>query len=205
MARTTLPIEAAIRTLGRMADDFHINYLLLKSIAPNSHSLPFLQAHTLELVAKCALIHAERRLIPEFLNHKVREIFRQLARSRPEILPLLPSVNAFANYRSLYIYDTGAHQQVRLPTPSLLDEYELAFLMDSLAELKYGFNKKFELTSSLHISSPDVNQRLRQLMSTTRAIYATDALNAEALSSGQKVFGSNSRTQSNLKVFLGII
>ena len=204
MVKQKVSVQAAIQSLGTMADDFLLNFLLLKATAPQSKSLPFLQAHTLELVAKCALIKIENRLDPDFLSHKVLGIYKQISRQRPEVAALLPSINAFANYRTVYVSDTGTHQEVKLPEPTILEEYELAFFLDNLPNLKYGFSKKFELMSILHISSPEVNYKLRELISTTRAIYANQALNAAALESAQKVFGTDEKTLSKLKTFLGI-
>jgi hypothetical protein len=199
-----LTVAGSITTLANMADDVLINTLMLKSIDPENHVLPFLQVHALELAAKCALLKLEQKQTSDLLSHKIRVIFQSIIKHRPNMRNLFPSGAAFSKYRSVWIQDIDKHQNIELPNPDVLNEYEIAFWIENITELKYGFSKRFELTSSIHIFSPDVNNKFRVLFASTRAIYASAELNTRVLERGSKIFGCDSRTYSDMKIHFGI-
>ena len=67
---------------------------------------------------------------------------------------------------------------VTLPPPDELDKLELAFILDNVMNLKYGFTKQLVQVSCVALCNKEINSRFLSLFNLCRNIYADAMLKA---------------------------
>ena len=189
--------------MGRMADDFMFSLLILKSCHAANSSLPFLHAHALELSAKSAIFHIEGSLATEALGHDIRKLYKKISLTVSGFEALCPREESYTNYRTVWIHDDPG-QNVELPHPDTLNEWELCYFIENITDLKYGFTKKMEQVSILALQSNEVNSKFLALFAASRKIYANAALNSYALTKGRELFGATPMTDGRVRQYFGI-
>jgi hypothetical protein len=200
----TIQVAHVINNIGQMADDFMLAILLMKATDKTTKTLPFLHAHALELSAKCAILQIDQAIPSDKLTHRIREAYKKITQHRLDFADLLPKDDSYTNYRKVWIRDVIPDQNIELPNPELLDEYEVCFFIENIVDLKYGFNKQMQLVSPVEISRANINSKFWKLFAGTRQIYSTNDLNERVISRGISMFGSNSAAKTNLMTYFGV-
>lgn len=193
-----------VSRLSEVADDFFYDILLLKSMDFTNSSIPFLHGHVLELSAKVAC----HKLKVDFSNvkngHNVLEILELLKTKIPAIDPLIPSSASFEEYKDIWLPGNSSNSNVMLPPPKEMDELELAYIMDNVMDLKYGFKKNYSQVSKIDICHEAINQNFLQIFNLCRQTYMDDNLNNRIKEKIYKVFGKNEGTDKRMYDLLKI-
>jgi hypothetical protein len=91
---------------SRLADDFMLDIILLKKRGLQNEFLPSLHAHVIELTTKAALINVEGHIGK--WNHRIMDMLERLPTSIDELGRPIPSEEAFAKCRELWLRDRGS-------------------------------------------------------------------------------------------------
>jgi hypothetical protein len=198
------PSQHVISSLGQLADDFFITVLLLKSSDPQNMALPFLHAHVLELSGKAAC-HALSASMSGLSNgHDIMGIYQCLAAKLPAVTTVLPTTSQMLQYPSVWFRPDGSTRDIELPPPDELDALELCYFIDNAMDLKYGFTKRLDQISGLHIPYAEINSRFLGLFRTSRDAYADADLNTRMKQRLYGPFGKSPETDRKLLALLGI-
>nr|MBN1228882.1 hypothetical protein [Anaerolineae bacterium] len=194
-------MDVVAGNFGRLADDFMLDIILLKKRDFNNGSLPFLHAHVIELATKAALLNLEGKTLR--LNHRIMDMLIHLAITLIELGPLIPSDEAFEKYRNLWLLDRGidSYDISHIPSPDVLEEWELCYFIENIVDLKYGYTKDLRLVSMLSIVTPKLNQRFKRMFNVLRKQYSNSDATTQLLNRGLQVFGD---TDSNRSVLTDI-
>lgn len=194
-----------IKSFGELADDFFYNLLLMKSSDSSNNTIPFLYAHILELSVKTYCVKQEINY-SDIGGHKIIDIYRRIAITKPELNLLLPKAADFINYKKIWFPSNSPVSKVELPTegPEKLDSLEIAYILDNVMNLKYGFRKDFVQLSCLSLTYQEINKKFLDLFNFCRDNYKTDELNSKIKSKVFKLFGQNTETENNLKNLINV-
>jgi hypothetical protein len=166
--------------LSRMADDVLFSIFLLQSSDRGNGFLSFLHAHALELTAKSACLSLGIDYHGLKNGHDLKVIYEKIGAEVPEITPLVPDAEAFEKYRDVWIPTEPVLKKdinlSYLPEPPKLFMWEVAYLIDNITNLKYGFDKKKVYVSVFRIEYDGFNPHFQKLIGGTRKIYKTKEL-----------------------------
>lgn len=184
----------SIESFGNMADDFMLNIILLKKRDFQNQVLPFLHAHSLELASKAAAL----ALGIEFPanQHNLRDLLSELSQSIDGLASVLPSEESYERYRELWLADSGPmnYELSNIPTEHL-EDWELAYYVDNIVDLKYGTKKNGSLVSVLHVARPILNQKFKGIFRHLRSQYSDSS---EIVQRALTVFGDNDSNRDAL-------
>ncbi|MCF2487501.1 hypothetical protein [Dyadobacter sp. CY347] len=197
--------EKASEQFGRMADDFFLTLIRVKFQDYENSSLPFIYAHLLELSSKAACL----KLNLDFsgLNHSIYKIFTLIGTKHPEILGLLPPQSSFNEYKKMFVRSDAGHNTVTLPPPDqdyLIHQWEMAYIMDNVMNLKYGFTRDWVMLSNVMIAYEGFNDLFLPLFKATRKIYSTPFLDENFVYRMVKGFGNNENTTAWINLVLDV-
>ena len=188
---------------GKMADDFFFCILMLKSSCSQNNSLPFLHAHTLELSAKAACLKLDIPL-PSKNGHNILDIYSLLQPILPSLEKDIPTSRHLWEYKKIWFNIKTQGHNIELPHPEELYKLELAYFVDNVMNLKYGFNKKMEQVSSVSISNKEINSGFLSLFNTCRNVYADSEINNEIKEKLYNVFGRSPETDRKIAALIKI-
>jgi hypothetical protein len=200
----TVPPDKAAQAFGQMADDYLFATVLHKSIYKMSSTLPFLHAHALELSAKAACHELGLSLADLRNGHDLMEIYRILETVIPEITGLIPTSSELNDYKNVWLRDYGTPQHITLPPPNELDRLELAYFVDNIMNLKYGFTKGLVSVSMIRISYSEINSSFLSLYRCCRAAYENIELNTRIKAEFCRIFGGTPETHQRIHALLEI-
>ena len=194
-----------ITSFGQLADDFFYNLLLMKGSDIGNNTIPFLHAHILELSVKAYCLKNEINY-SDSGGHKIIDIYKRIATKSPELTLLLPASSDFIDYQSIWFPSNKPVSNVELlPQGSdKLDFLELAYILDNVMDLKYGFRKDFVQVSSISLSYPEVNKKFLDLFNFCRDGYKTVESNNTIKSKIFKLFGQTNETDSKIKNLINV-
>jgi hypothetical protein len=199
-----VPIDKAAQGFGQMADDYFLAIILHKTFYNMSSTLPFLHAHALELSAKAACYALDLSLSGIRNGHNLVEIYKLLKTKMPEINDLVPTNSELCDYKKVWIRDNGTNQQITLPDPPILDRLELAYFVDNVMNLKYGFTRDLMLLSMLKIAYAEINYSFLALYRCCRRVYADIELDARIKTEVHRIFGNTPDIHQKIYALLEI-
>jgi hypothetical protein len=198
-----MPPDKVVQSFGEMADDYFIAIALHKSLHFTSLTLPFFHAHVLELSAKAAC-HKFRLSINLKDGHNLMGIYRILGKSVPGIENLMPTSSELHNYKKVWLRDNGTVQEITLPSPDELRRLELAYFVDNIKNLKYGFTKELVAISTTSLSTEYINNHFLSLYRCCRSQYANIEFNTRIKAELYRVFGNIPETNQRIYDWLEI-
>jgi hypothetical protein len=189
--------------LGSLADDFFFSIILLRRDDPRSRALDFLHAHCLEISAKAACY--KLRIEDDSLNgHKLKNIYKLLAKHDPSISNVLPEDEHYLNYTKLWVPENLANDDDKKSTPRYIlpressSKYELAYFIENTVNLKYGFTKlKSQVSVAQRIHS-HINPEFLKLFNFCRKIYADANMDKRIKEKMHSAFGETEDTDRNI-------
>jgi hypothetical protein len=199
-----VPPDKAAQAFGRMADDYFVATILHKTFYKISSTLPFLHAHALELSAKAACHELGLSLTVLKNGHDLMGIYKILETEIPEIIDLIPTSAELNDYKNVWLRDDGTPQNITLPPPNELVRLELAYFVDNVMNLKYGFTKGLVAVSMLQISYSEINSSFLSLYRCCRAAYANIELNIRIKAELCRIFGDTPDTHQRIHTLLEI-
>jgi Txe/YoeB family toxin of Txe-Axe toxin-antitoxin module len=170
----------------------------------HSGSLPFLHAHTLELSAKAACYQLGVSLASVKNGHDIIRIYGLLKSSLPNLNSAIPTGSHLTNYKKIWFPSNAPVSNVQLPPPDELDNLELAYFVDNVMNLKYGFTKQLIQVSSLAIAYKEVNSKFLALFRICRDTYADTDLNERLKGKIFGLFGRTIETEKKIYALLQI-
>jgi hypothetical protein len=152
-----------------LADDFYFIWAMGLSTDQNNKSLPFIMAHCIELVAKSFSLKAGNA--PTTTGHSTITLLRSICEDAADLRPLLPEEACFENYKKFWIPGLATTAEIsHIPPPRELDWWELAYVLDNTANLKYMLDRAYEPISLVNIQRPShINLRFTDLFRFLRA------------------------------------
>ncbi|MEI6124903.1 MAG: hypothetical protein WCQ95_14905 [Bacteroidota bacterium] len=173
-----------ISQLGEMADDVLYSIILLTVTDRSNVFLPFLYGHALELSAKAAGI--ELNVDDKILNsHDIIPIYESIAKKLPTISQHIPTEEHIREYKNVWVSSGHVltknidilNPKHRQPTPNELKQWELAYFIENVKNLKYGFDKKKIFVSIIQITYNGLNPYFLNLFLACRNIYCIPSSN----------------------------
>ena len=190
-----------IKFYSELADDFFLDILVLKQVDPINFSAPFLHAHCLELSGKTAALKLNVNYSKK--GHEIMELYNILSATIPEISSLLPTAQDFLDYKQLWIKEADVSKGVEFPEENF-SKLELAYFIENIKDLKYGFNKKHEAISALHVFSKSFNTDFGKLYNTCRKQYSSKELDTRLIEKLKKAFNSATNIENELKKLIDL-
>ena len=187
---------------AQMADDFFFGILLLKTFESGNSSLPFLHAHVLELSAKAACYKLGIPITGINNGHDILGIYKLLEPSIPNIASVIPTSAHLTDYKNIWFPSDAPLSNVALPPPEELHKLELAYYVDNVMNLKYGFTKQLVQVSCLQVSYKEINSIFLLLFTACREIYLDNDLNLRIKNKIFGVFGDTDETKKKITVSL---
>jgi hypothetical protein len=173
-----------ITQLGEMADDVMYSIMLLTVTDRSNDFLPFLYGHALELSAKAAGI--ELNVDDKLLNsHDIIPIYQSIAKQIPTISQYIPTEEHLREYKNVWV-STGhvltknidiLNPNKRQTNLNELMQWELAYFLENIKNLKYGFDKKKIFVSIIQIIYDGLNPYFLNLFIACRNIYFIERSN----------------------------
>src|SRR5262249_8467017 len=121
-----LPPQPIISAFGRLADDFFVSILLLKSADEQNLSLPFLHAQVLELSAQAACQKLSVSLAGLKNSRDISAIYEILGHRLPEIATWAPTPLQLAESHKMWLREDAPQQNAGLLPPGERDALEVA-------------------------------------------------------------------------------
>lgn len=170
-------LQDAIRILAQSADDHYFTFTLLKVTDSTNFAIPFTMGHVMELSLKAAYLACHKEIPAP--NHRLRTLAAKLFDQIEPLESLWPSDEAFSRYRELYMpYDSTKREISYIPPNP--DEWELAYCIENVGDLKFGLNKSFFPVSLVNVHRPDsLNNRFLRIFNLLRQNYRTSQLDQE--------------------------
>lgn len=189
-----------VKNYAEIADDFYFNIILLKSLDFQNESIVFLYAHALELSAKTACY--ELGLDIGKLGHRLMDIYSLLEIYNTEITSLKPKPNESKDYSKMWLKSNAGHTNHYLGTLDELFRLELAFCIDNIVDLKYGYTKDNISLSVLRVYYEHVNPDFIKLYNACRSLYRNEELDNRFYNKMYSVFKNIEDTKSKLNLYI---
>ena len=201
---TTDKTRHMIDRMSETADDFFHSILILKTQDKQNNSIPFLHGHVLELSAKTACCKLDIDFSSAKHGHDVIKIYNLLKIKIPEIEPFIRTTLSLTKYKDIWLPGNSSNSNVQLTEQNELQRLELAYIIDNVMNLKYGFNKNYEQVSRIQIYYDSINEYFCSLFKLCRQTYQTDKLNNRLKQKMYTFFGKTESTNIRLKDLLDI-
>lgn len=189
---------------GQMADDFFFCIIMLKGTSEQNRSLPFLHAHVLELSAKAACYKLGISIAGIKTGHDILSIYDLLKPHLPNLTNTLPATSHLRDYKKIWFPGNTPMSNVTLPPPDEFDNLELAYYVDNVMNLKYGFTKQLVQIDNIQLSYKEVNSKFLTLFTTCRNVYADVDMNQRIKGKIYAVFGQSAETERKIATLLKI-
>jgi len=171
--------QLLVRPFGERADDIIYNIILLKLTDPLNSFLPFMYAHSLELSAKTACLKLD--IDYTTLGHPLIDIYKSLSAKVPDIKKYIPTEKHLTDYKKIWVStEPILKKDIHIlnpdepqPSPDELQQLELAYFMDNVANLKYGVDKKKAYVSIIQLSYQSFNRYFMDLFIMCRNVYTS--------------------------------
>lgn len=197
---------SVVASFGQMADDVLFNILITKNKDCSNSFLPFLHAHALELSAKavCYKLNLDLKNIKN--GHDIISIYKLIATKLPDIIKYIPTAENLKDYKKLWIpgVENKNNYEINCMPPNIL-QLELAYFVDNITNLKYGFNKELLSVSVLNVCFQDLNLCFLNLYKFCRDVYATPLNNEMFKKKVIETFGIGINNFINLIITPGIL
>lgn len=166
-------IEKIKIEFAQLADDFFVLVLLAKKTPELANrALPWIFSHILELSLKASCIIFGQK----FYGHDLSSLWSSV-QDKITVVNLWPEELHFEMYRKVFIREGAKPILDSLPAPEHLYKAELAYWIDNIVDLKYGFDLKSKMVSIVHISYEGLNPAFLRLFKTLRDTYRDSNLN----------------------------
>ena len=190
---------------SELADDYFYNFVIIKSSDSQNKSILFLQAHILELSVKAYCLNKSVSY-SDSNGHDIKTIYNRIINVEPTLQNLMPSNENFQNYKSVFLPGNSLNSEVIIPIKSPNEIYflELAFIIDNVMNLKYGFTRQNVQLSRIELSYEKINSQFLALFNFCRDGYKTDQLNSRILEKFYRQFGKSVETQAKIKALINV-
>lgn len=166
-------VKTINEAFAELADDFFIIALLAKTTPEKENqSLPWIFSHIIELSLKSCCIKFNKK----FSGHELGTLWDSI-KDKVANNELWPEPMHFEMYKNLFISGKTKNPILKgIPTPEHLYKVELAYWIDNIKDLKYGFNKESQMVSIVHMVYEGLNPDFLKLYRFLRDNYKNENL-----------------------------
>ena len=184
---------------SKMADDFFILTILSKITPENTNeTLPWFFSHIIELALKTCCIKFDK----PSQGHILYNLWNQIKENFLE-KDIWPGNDHFEKYKKIFIRGDASDKTIRsLPKPDDLYKTELAYWIDNIRDLKYGFDLKATRISMISLSYTGMNLAFLKLFKTLRDKYKNKNLDERYIKKIKSLFPNLAFQEETIRLLI---